>query len=124
MFRISRSIDHDMTFLPFPVAQVWGFVQKKRGLVQLQWRQNLRPKKPNKLVLCRVKGLLFFVSQPGGFPIGVAEGACLDCLPGRWPSHAKGRVAGAATAGRGGTALVFFCWVQVEHMIETMAYIT
>lgn len=52
--------------------------------------------------------MLFFVSQPGGFPIGVAEGACLDCLPGRWPSHAKGRVAGAATAGRGGTALGFF----------------
>ena len=52
--------------------------------------------------------MLFFVSQPGGFPIGVAEGACLDCLPGRWPSDAKGRVAGAATAGRGGTALGFF----------------
>ena len=34
-------------------------------------------------------------------PIGVAEGACLDCLPGRWPSHAKGRVAGAAAASRG-----------------------
>lgn len=84
----------------------------------------MRPKKPNKPVLCRVKGLLFFVSQPGGFPIGVAEGACLDCLPGRWPSHAKGRVAGAATAGRGGTALGFFLGgVQVEYMIETVAYI-
>lgn len=63
MFRISRSIDHDMTFLPFPVAQVWGFVQKKRGLVQLQWRQNLRPKKPNKLVFGSQRVAVFCCSQ-------------------------------------------------------------